>query len=146
MLRPKGQQHRQKERGRNEDQGVRKHVLEINSIHFLIGTVIPRWAEPTVATSPRPGLVLSRLLGRSPLPRGESKRRALRVEDGVSLQYEDEHAHTRTRTRADAHACREQIYGDKRNMLFKICLCVCVYVFVWRLRVRVRECVRPPGA
>ena len=56
--------------------------------------VIARWAEPTVATSPRPGLVLSRLLGRSPLPRGESKCRAPRVEDGVSLQYEDEHAHT----------------------------------------------------
>ena len=58
--------------------------------------VIARWAEPTVATSPRPGLVLSRLLGRSPLPRGESKRRAPREEDGVSLQPEHEHAHTHT--------------------------------------------------
>jgi len=58
--------------------------------------VIARWAEPTVATSPRPGLVLSRLLGRSPLPRGEIKRRAPREEDGVSLQPEHEHAHTHT--------------------------------------------------
>ena len=63
---------------------------------FFIETIIARWAEPTVATSPRPGLVLSRLLGRSLLPRGESKSRAPRVEDGVSLQPEHEHAHTHT--------------------------------------------------
>ena len=60
---------------------------------FFIKTIIARWAEPTVATSPRPGLVLSRLLGRSLLPRGESKRRLPWVEDGVSLQPGHEYAH-----------------------------------------------------
>ena len=78
--------------GQLETERLARHI----DYSFFIGTVIARWAEPTVATTPRPGLVLSRLLGRSRLPRGESKHRPPRVEDEISLQPEHEHAHTHT--------------------------------------------------
>ena len=107
--------------------------------------VIARWAEPTVATSPRPGLVLSRLLGRSPLPRGECKRRGSRVEDGI---------------RADA-ACCVCVYACVRASVCVACLyvcvcavyvracvcsCVCVCAFLMRSRLYVLVCVRSARA
>jgi len=89
--------------------------------------VIARRAEPTVATSPRPGLVLSRLLGRSPLPRGECKRRGSRVEDGI---------------RADAAWCVcVCVRACVRLCVLHVCMCVCVLCTCVRVAVRVCVCV-----
>ena len=100
--------------GQLETERLARHI----EYSFLIGTLIARWAEPTVATSPRPGLVLSRLLGRSPLPRGECKRRAPKVKNGISLQPDHGHAHTNT------------LLVDTSFLGACVCVCVCVFVCV----------------